>query len=96
MRLKQDQNLKQVFFETISCHSPDIDYILDPTFEPHCQCPPMVPDNIFSEKDLKDWSDDFLYEIKSCGEVLQRHIVVKYAINMVMKINAASCFLMKL
>ena len=47
---------------------------MDPKFEPCCQHPPIVPDNDFSEDDLKDWSDDFLYEIKSCGEILQRHV----------------------
>ena len=26
---------------------------------------------------MKDWTDDFLYEIKSCGEVLQRHVCRK-------------------
>jgi len=76
------QNLKLdfffSFFETISCHSlPDIDYVLDPKFEPHCQHPPIVPDNYSSEDDLKDWSDEFLYEINSCGKVLQRHVCRK-------------------
>jgi len=45
---------------------------MDPKFEPHIQCPPIVPDEL-SEEEMKDWSDDFVYEIKLCGEVLQRH-----------------------
>jgi len=82
IRLQQDSEFKTrfffSFFESISCHSlPDIDYALDPKFEPRCQCPPILPDNYCSEEALKDWSDDFLYEIKACGQVLQRHICHK-------------------
>src|SRR5882672_5898384 len=82
IRLQQDSEFKTrfffIFFESISCHSlSDIAYALDPKFEPHCQHPPILPDTYFSEEALKDWSDDFLYEIKACGEVLQRHICRK-------------------
>ena len=74
-------NLKIFFFsyfEKISCHSlPDLDYCMDPKFEPRIQCPPIVPDNEVSGEEMTDWYDDFVYEVKSCGEVLQRHVCRK-------------------
>jgi len=30
-----------------------------------------------SDKEMKEWNDDFVYEIKTCGEVLQRHFCRK-------------------
>src|SRR5882724_6414593 len=66
------------YFETISRQSlPELDYVLDPKFEPGTQCPPIVPNHNISNDEMKDWTDDFLYEIKSCGEVLQRHVCRK-------------------
>ena len=34
--------------------------------------------NDHMDKDItKEWSDDFVYEINSCGEILQRHVCRK-------------------
>ncbi len=65
------------FFENICCHSfPEVDYARNTNFEPHVQRPPDVPHNM-SDKEMKEWNDDFVYEIKTCGEVLQRHFCRK-------------------
>src|SRR5882724_8854638 len=77
IKLKNDLEFENLFFfsyfENISYHSlPDLDYCMDPKIEPCIQHPPIVPDEL-SEEEMKDWSDDFVYEIKLCVEVLQRH-----------------------
>jgi hypothetical protein len=49
-----------------------VDYIKDENFEPCTQHPPLVPTDV-SSPNFKDWQDDLVYEIKSCGEALQCH-----------------------
>ena len=98
LKLQKYLNLKSHFFSSfghVSCHSlPDVDYCLDPVFEPCMQHPPIVPDDYMYKDITKEWSDDFVYEIKSCGEILQKH-VCRNVTNMVMKVIVILCFCMK-
>ena len=83
------------YFENISCHSlPNVDYYLDTKFKPRIQWPPIIPEDFNEEDIIKEWSEEFIYEIKSCGDVLQRH-VCRYILNMVMKLNVILCFPIK-
>ena len=62
------------YFEAISWHHfPDVDYIHDPHFKPHTQRPSNIPSLTANENEKKEWDDNFIYEIKACGEILQRH-----------------------
>jgi hypothetical protein len=69
-KLSSDKDFEQCFFsffEQIIRHDlPDVDYDIDLTFEPRTQRPPHV--------DIEDWQNVFVAEVKSCGEVLQRHV----------------------
>jgi len=41
------------------------------------QHPPIVPDDYMDKDITTEWSDDYLYDIKSCGEILRRHVYRK-------------------
>ena len=60
------------FFESISWrHFPDVHYVHDPQFEPQSQRPPDIVSPNASENQYQKWSNVYMYEIKSCGEMLQ-------------------------
>lgn len=58
-------------------HCPELD---DPNYNPRTEMPPPVPDlgSIENEVDLQEaihnWNGVFVYEVKKCGEKLQRHV----------------------
>ena len=54
-------------------HFPDIDYIHDTHFESCIQRPSNIPSFTANENEKKEWDENFVYEIKACGEILQCH-----------------------
>lgn len=62
------------FFDSTIFHElPDIEFHSDKLFEPRVQRPPIPPNVGATLDDLCEWSSVFTYEVKACGEILQRH-----------------------
>ena len=60
------------FFESISWHHfLNVDFVHDPQFEPQIQRPPDIVSPNTSGNQCQEWSDNFMCEIKSYGELLQ-------------------------
>ena len=80
-RLKEDAAFKTrffAFFEDIIQHDlPDVDVIMDPTYEPRVERPPFPPKPSITHPEctqaLHEWQMFMDSEVKKLGEVLQHH-----------------------
>jgi Helitron helicase-like domain at N-terminus len=69
-KVANDTDFERRFFaffdQIIHHHLPDVEFSVDPGFEPRTQRLPHL--------DIDDWDNVFVSEVKVCGEVLQRHV----------------------
>ena len=77
--LKEDSEFKHRFFsyfeDIIQHHLPDLDIVIDATYEPRVERPPLPPSSFkeMTSQDIYDWRSFMETEVKKLGEVLQRH-----------------------
>ena len=78
-KMSDDPGFQERFFaffeEIIHHHLPDIELNVEKSFEPRTERPPKPPGPV-ADSDLDvlgEWESVFCTQIKTCGEVLQRH-----------------------
>ena len=78
-KLKRDKDFENHLFDyfedIIHHHLPDVEVIVDKSYEPRVECPPHLPKNCpdLDPEEHADWKRFMDSEIKILGEILQRH-----------------------
>lgn len=76
-RMRDEEDFQKCFFaffeDIIHHHLPEIEMEVDKSFEPRVERPPQPPLPDATLQALNEWESIFCTQIKTCGEILQRH-----------------------